>query len=397
MRPSLRQVLFRSAGLDLNFAGGVFSLNNTRTASPANIPGWSFSRTDTNGTATALDLAGNVIQFATGVPRITNRGILVEESRTNLVLQSRDLTNAAWTKRGTATVTADAGQTRPDGTTGAMLVAGVNSGTNDVFQAVAATALARYEPSFHIKKVSATGALLLSNPGDALLGTWSIDLSLVGSGWERITRSHPAVTITSEFTGTALSTCGLHFRKTASGAISFYVDFSQLELGAFATSPIITTGAAGTRGADVPLITGLTITPPFTVFGEYAVSGNDATNFRRVAGLWNTGETIEHAIYQRHTNNLVRAFVTTDADSTIGTGSTTAVNKVAVRFATNDLTGSLNGAAVTTDSSVAVTTMTRMYVGTSVAATPLLNGYVQRIRVLPFAATDAQLQALTAP
>jgi hypothetical protein len=278
-----------------------------------------------------------------------------------------------------------------------MLVAGVNSGTNDVFQAVAATALARYEPSFHIKKVSATGALLLSNPGDALLGTWSIDLSLVGSGWERITRSHPAVTITSEFTGTALSTCGLHFRKTASGAISFYVDFSQLELGAFATSPIITTGAAGTRGADVPLITGLTITPPFTVFGEYAVSGNDATNFRRVAGLWNTGETIEHAIYQRHTNNLVRAFVTTDADSTIGTGSTTAVNKVAVRFATNDLTGSLNGAAVTTDSSVAVTTMTRMYVGTSVAATPLLNGYVQRIRVLPFAATDAQLQALTAP
>jgi hypothetical protein len=95
MRPSLRQVLFRSAGLDLNFAGGVFSLNNTRTSNPANIPGWSFSRTDTDGTATALDLAGNVIQFATGVPRITNRGILVEEARTNVQLRSNPLAAVA--------------------------------------------------------------------------------------------------------------------------------------------------------------------------------------------------------------------------------------------------------------------------------------------------------------
>lgn len=326
MRPSLRQVLFRSVGLDLNFAGGVFSLTNTRTGAVAAIPGWSFSRTDTNGTATALDLAGNVIQFATGVPRITNRGILVEEARTNLLLNSATLS--------TQTVT---------------------------------TTAAAHTLSFY-----GTGTVTLT--GASTAGP------LVGTG------ANNRVTLT--FTPLAAP-----LLLTVTGSVTT----AQLEAGAFATSPIITTGAAGTRGADVPLITGLTITPPFTVFGEYAVSGNDATNFRRVVGLWNTGETIEHCIYQRHTNNLVRAFVTTDADSTIGTGSTTAVNKAAVRFATNDLTGSLNGAAVTTDSSVAVTTMTRMYFGTSIAATPQLNGYIQRIRILPTALPDAQLQALTAP
>ena len=81
-------LLATTSGLDLNFAGGAYRMNGVRGSSPSDLPGWTFSRT---GAGTALDLADNVVNFATGVPRITNRGILIEEARTNLLLNSATL------------------------------------------------------------------------------------------------------------------------------------------------------------------------------------------------------------------------------------------------------------------------------------------------------------------
>jgi len=74
-------------------------------------PGWSFTRATVG---TADDLAGNIIQFASGELRRTNRGVLVEDARTNLFLnsavgvtQSITVAAAAHTLsfRGTGTIT----------------------------------------------------------------------------------------------------------------------------------------------------------------------------------------------------------------------------------------------------------------------------------------------------
>jgi hypothetical protein len=327
MRASLRQVLFRSAGLDLNFAGGVFSLNNTRTDSPANIPGWSFSRTDTNGIATALDLAGNVIQFATGVPRITNRGILVEEARTNLLLNSATLST----------------------------------------QTVTTTAVAHTLSFYGTGTVTLTGA---STAGP-----------LVGTG------ANNRVTLTfTPIVGPLL--------LTVTGSVTM----AQVEIGSFATSPIITTGAAGTRGVDSAFVTGLAGLPPFTLItdGDTGASSfpqygavDDGTSANRVAHL-RVGSA-----------NNAYAEITSGGGSTgVNVGPTGAVfagqtTKIASSVTSAGFRASRDGSAIATAART-VNALNRLCVGT-VSGTLPANGYIRRVRVLPFAATDAQLQALTAP
>jgi hypothetical protein len=324
MRPSLRQVLFRSAGLDLNFAGGVFSLNNTRTDSPANIPGWSFSRTDTNGTATALDLAGNVIQFATGVPRITNRGILVEEARTNLLLNSATLST----------------------------------------QTVTTTAVAHTLSFYGTGTVTLTGA---STAGP-----------LVGTG----ANNRVALTFTP-IVGPLL--------LTVTGSVTL----AQVEVGAFATSPIITTGAAGTRGAEVPFLA-LSDSAAYTIVAEgfgspgttaaILTSRDDTTSNNRVQ-IGNAGQVIT---YGAAAGGVSEFFVTTAITSIPSF-------KAAVRVAVNNAAVAINGAIVQTDTVFAVPATTRLAVGIDRFNNTPLNSYIQRIRILPTAITDAQLQSLTAP
>ena len=280
MRAALRAVLLAgtSTGLDLNFAGGVFSLNNTRTASPAGIPGWSFSRTDTNGTATALDLAGNVIQFATGVPRITNRGILVEEARTNGIRNSvaagavagtpgtlptnwLELSLGAGISRQVVGAGTEDGLTYVDmrffGTTSNSPAVQLNFEQPGI---VAASAAQVWTTSCFTKLVAGSLAdvslvTLRLYPRSAvpaeLPGVVSSDLkSEITAARARISAAltTPASTATVN-TGIAFSVTGT---KTLDFTIRLYSP--QLELGAFATSPIITTGAAGTRGADAASI-----------------------------------------------------------------------------------------------------------------------------------------------
>lgn len=72
-------------GFDLDFVNSRFGLNGSYRTDASAIPGWSFARASAG---TALDQAGNVVQFASGVPRITDRGLLIEEARTNLLLNS---------------------------------------------------------------------------------------------------------------------------------------------------------------------------------------------------------------------------------------------------------------------------------------------------------------------
>ena len=306
MRPSLRAVLLRGAstGLDLNFAGGVFSLNNTRTDSLAAIPGWSFSRTDTNGTATALDLAGNVIQFATGVPRITNRGILVEEARTNLLLNSASL-GTTWTQTN-VTIGSNVA-IAPDGTLTAdsLIENAAAAVAHRISQAVTTTATATTTSVF-LKAGSRSWAYVrMSNSVPANCFAWvnlatgalgtvsgtgaTASVQALANGWYRV-----ALTVATAVAGTntiviAGSTGdNVQDYDGTNGLTSIFAWGAQLEAGAFATSPIITTGAAGTRGADAASIVLL-------------------SNVSSFAATYNSGTTATGAVTPGATFDLVTA------------------------------------------------------------------------------------------
>jgi hypothetical protein len=420
--------LFRSAaGLDLNFAGGAFSLNNTRTASPANIPGWSFSRTDTNGTATALDLAGNVIQFATGVPRITNRGILVEEARTNSIRNSSMVGAVAGTP---GTLPTNYTGSIPAGLTSEIVATGTEnglsyldiriSGTNgsgstvysniftDTSTSTAAASGQAWTGSFYARLVSGSATTAYPNViGNTAAGAY-VENS-IGPG-TALTGSTQRLTNTRTFVGATVGSAvlGLAFATAAGATVDFTVRLyaPQLELGAFATSPIITTAAAGTRGADAVSL------PYAFAFGQEATLILEGTHTIVSGGAGNVGGvgfddgTNNNRIYTRSlysTGLAGRTIVSAgsvllnDSAVTGAIASNTPFKQALSIYSDGGLVLAVNGAiGLTRSAGTTLPVVNRLAFGnllSSVAA----NGYVRRVRILPFAAPNAQLQALTAP
>lgn len=106
-----------SSAASLDFINQNYSINGV-SSSLASLPGWNFQR---SSVGTALDSSGNVISFASGQPRITDLGILIEEARTNSLLNSNlpvtqttgSLSTGTYTLwvvgTGSATVTAGTG------------------------------------------------------------------------------------------------------------------------------------------------------------------------------------------------------------------------------------------------------------------------------------------------
>lgn len=193
---------------------------------------------------------GTLITFAANVLRIGNRGLLSEETRTNVVLWNRDMTNAAWTKTN---VTAALDQTGVDGVANAAtsLTATANDGT--VTQAITLASSARWQTCY-IKRISGSGAISMSMDGGS---TYTV--VTVTNAWKRValatqTISNPAPT----------------FKMATSGDV-IAIDFVQNEnSGIQATSPIATTTVAVARSADVILLRSVPFQNPsaITVYSQ---------------------------------------------------------------------------------------------------------------------------------
>ena len=158
-------------------------------------------------------------------------GLLIEESRTNIALWNRDLTNAAWTKTN---VTAALNQTGIDGTANSASTITASAGNGTVLQAITLASSQRFQSTF-TKRITGTGTVNMTTDGGA---TWTA-ITVTGS-WARV--SIPAQTVTNPSIGFQIVTNG--------DAIA--VDYVQNENGAFATSPIYTTTASVTRATALP-------------------------------------------------------------------------------------------------------------------------------------------------
>jgi hypothetical protein len=185
----------------------------------------------------------------------------------------------------------------------------------------------------------------------------------------------------------------------------FIVDIAipQLELGAFATSPILTTGAAATRLADVASITGTAFSSFYNQSeGTIVVSGQryGAVNFAAMCSISNNISAESLVIGHGSAANPLRFDV---ADGGVSQASivlvaSPALNvqyKVAASYKVNDFAASVNGASALTDTAGALPTPDRLYVGGNPSGALSYSGHIQSLTYYAKRLPNATLQSLT--
>jgi hypothetical protein len=384
-------------------------------------------------TATYFDVTGTLRTALANIPRfefdpITHviRGFLLEDARTNSLLQSNGFTS--WTGVA-ATGTANAALA-PDGTTTATQITEDTSAsthfwnqvaTINVNQAISFSLYVKdntrrwlnislFDNTTPANSVSCDFDLTLGTKGTPGLGgvatAASSTITPVGNGWFRV-----SLTVTLSATATSGAICRVRLENaagvlnyTGDGVSSLFIWGLQVEAGATVSSLIPTTTAAATRAVDnasIPTTGWLTASGPGTIQAE-AIAGvlpaftnyglvliDDGSNNNKIQIWSQSGQS--NVLTQ-----AVAAGVTSIARSRAAvTGGT--VSAAAAWDGTN-LTSAFSGVAQTVAPSALPTGLSRMFIGRINSAVQwTTNGHLRRIRYWPRALSSAELVSATDP
>jgi hypothetical protein len=308
------------------------------------------------------------------------KGLLIEEARTNVVLQNRDLTAAAWVKTG---CTAAKNQIGVDGVANSASSLTATAANATSLQAITLASSARYQ-SAYVKRLTGSGVVNMTMNGGT---TWTP--VTVTSSWTRV--EIPSATITNPSVGFQIVTSG--------DAIA--VDAVQNENGAYATSAMLTTTASFARAADSAVMTGTNFSNWYNQTAGTFVAEFDLLNATGTRGILSadnnaTAESIR--LYGSGTDPKVTIIdnSVTQADLDLGTIAANTNYKLGVAYAVNDIAACLNGGTVGLDTAATLPTPTQLRIGAeSATIANNLDGHVRRIQFFNTAKSDAELQALT--
>ena len=178
------------------------------------------------------------------------------------------------------------------------------------------------------------------------------------------------------------------------------IGLPQLELGAFATSVIPTSGTALTRNADVASMTGTDFSSWFnasegTVFVQaqspavagvyyyYSINNGTSNEIRLASGSGGGNPTF---------NTTIGGVSQASMSVSLSAGS---LFKAASAYKVDSFNSSVNGALGTEDTSGNLPTVVAISIGGRSNSTLFTNGHIQRIAYYPVRLANATLQALT--
>jgi hypothetical protein len=342
-------------------------------------------------------------------------GLLIEEQRTNLLLQSSNFSAGDWTK-SSSTVTGNT-IVVPDGTQTGQWVIGTAAGER-IQQSFTATATTK-TISLYVKSTGYAGTwatsgatlLLFNSTTSSVIGNVAFTGSTftpasggttvaVGNGWYRI-----SITVSSGITVGNSLVVYVYTDNTQgnSSPASLFAWGAQLEAGAFATSYIPTVASQVTRSADSASMTGTNFSSWYnpsegTLYAE-AKTSSTADSIERVAlQLLENGQDNFVTVGSYNGQGRVRVFDNGSNQATLSLDSVSGFYKVTGTYKTNDVAGVVNGGTVSTDTSVTLASFNRLNtanIGQYYIGSRYINGTIKKLAYYPIRVTNANLQAIT--
>jgi hypothetical protein len=366
----------------------------------------------------AARLADGMLQtFAPDELRITDRGLLVEEARTNYILYSNDVSQ--WIPNNTSvTLTADATPIESKAAHEVTITGGTNSQSIRPFSGTPPNGAGSYTLTLVVKAGSTdklgVGLFYKSGVGFGLEVDHDLEI-LSGPG---------AVSYTNQARISGLSTTQWttvritrHNCPSDGSHIYIYPDYpdsvvgksvkifsAQLENGQFPTSYIETTGASATRAADVVQFADLSwLTQGVgTMLVEF--EGADVAP----AGTWPKlfellGSTTDDKISMYADSGSLKAAIdqggVNQTDETLGSWPTNGNAKAVMAWSTDDVAAILAGSSLQTDATSAIpVNIQDMFVGQERTGTTnvTINSYIRSLVYWPTRKSDTDLQGLVA-
>ena len=399
--------------LDLNFVAST-TLDPRITFTRASI-------------GTYVDSTGIIRTVTADVPRldydpVTRQplGLLIEEARTNLILQSQDLSAAAW-----------AGTTKTASTSTFLgipfwKVAKATTSTSESMSQI-------FAPTTIVGNTyTATVALQASTSTTVQIGLygtsslWGLDAdssATIVSGPGTLVRSSGSLfTITSLSTTTptlirvtktyqAIESAGFYLYPGTSTSStlgdSVLATRIQVELGAFATSYIPTTTTTVLRAADNASMSGTNFSSWYTGTTEgtmYVEGTMGPDNIAVNKAPFELGDTLGAGAARLIVRQLSSGFTDILAVSgsvvqanitSVATVSAGSPYKVATTFKLNDYGLSLNGATAVTTASGTLPTFTKLFIGQNYTFTGQPNSHIRRLTYFPRRVVNADLALLS--
>jgi hypothetical protein len=329
-------------------------------------------------------------------------GLLIEESRTNLITQSGDISQFSQATPNNQTLTANAA-VAPDGTTTATRYT-TNTSTGNNLQWINKNVSGSYS------NVTVTGSFwargdatktLTAHITDGIAGT-SYNYT-VTTEWQRFTFTK------TQNTGAAVAGLYPVFISNEPAGLNIYLWGAQLEVGSFPTSYIPTSGSTATRATDIAKITGTNFTDFYnqsegtlvlsadigdlTASNQVAVAFEDTSNVSAsfIAMGYNAGGGGSgHVGAWYNSSGITSAFKTHNIGVTINTEF-----RQSFAYKLDDFSSVVNGGAPLTDNSGGITTLIDRVRFGNYHYGGMTSGHIKQFTYYPKRLTNAQLQTLT--
>lgn len=371
-------------------------------------------------TATRVNSSGFIEIVNANLPRfdykpttLAPNGLLIEEARTNIALQSQAIETASWVKTN-ATVSADA-IISPDGTLNAdKLVENTANGTHDARSNQTTTA-AVHTFSVYLKAAERNFVMLLHGQTSTAqvfnLNTGVTDGNAgfsapvssgvvnAGNGWYRVFITVNATAAVNSFR-VYMMTDNVTYTYTGDGASGIFFGGAQIEAGAFATSYIPTTTTSLTRNADVVSMTGTNFSDWYNASeGAFVVEALRYDNAARTAAAFDVDDgTAANYIQLSSTATSGRGIIRVSSGTAInlsaGSAAVTTPAKLTMAYKNASFAFSSGGAAPATNAASAVPTVSQALIGSGINGS-YLNGAVSKVMYWPQRLINAEVQSFS--